>query len=91
MVAQPAGALLMLANLSAERLKMNTPPVRPCASRATQKPSALRPMKNNGMDSLRASLFGRRGKTAPLVPFVLPLKEKLMIVSHAALHAVVTC
>jgi hypothetical protein len=43
------------------------------------------------MDSLRASLFGRRGKTAPLVPFVLPLKEKLMIVSHAALHAVVTC
>jgi hypothetical protein len=85
MVAQPAGALLMFANRNADPLNTNTPPVRPPASRAIQKPNLLRPMKNKGMDSLRALLLGRCGKTVPRAPRVPPLKGKLTIVFSCGL------
>lgn len=91
-VAQPVGALLLSANRRADRLNRNTPPVRPCASRAIQKPSLLRLMKNSGMDSLRTPLFGRCGKfaTATLRVNEPPrrLTSKLMILSHAYLARV---
>ena len=87
MVAQPAGAQFLFANRKADRLNRNTPPVRPVASRTTQKPSVLRPMKNSGIDSLRTPPLGRRGKfvTAALPPITrqpLRLASKLIIASH---------
>jgi hypothetical protein len=52
MVAHPAGRLFLLANDKAEFSSRKIPPIRPLASRATQKPSLLRPMKNAGIASL---------------------------------------
>jgi hypothetical protein len=51
-VAHPAGWLFLLANDKAEFSSRKIPPIRPLASRATQKPSLLRPMKNAGIASL---------------------------------------
>ena len=47
-VAHPVGWLCILANDSAEFSSRKIPPIRPVASRATQKPCPLRPMKNCG-------------------------------------------
>ena len=52
MVAHPAGRLFSLANDSAEFSSRKIPPICPLASRATQKPALLRPMKNAGIASL---------------------------------------
>jgi len=52
MVAHPPGWLFLLANDNAEFLSRKSPPIRPLTSRATQKPSLLRPMKNAGIASL---------------------------------------
>ena len=51
-VAHPAGLLFFLANDSAELSSRKIPPIRPLTSRAIQKPSLLRPMKNAGIASL---------------------------------------
>src|ERR1039458_4586612 len=58
-VAHPAGWLIFLANCSADCLRKKMPPTRPSASRATQNPSRLRPMKNSGIASLRMLGSGR--------------------------------
>ena len=52
MVAHPAGRLFLLANDTAEFSSRKIPPICPLTSRATQKPSMLRPMKNAGIVSL---------------------------------------
>jgi hypothetical protein len=52
MVAHPVGGLFFLANETAESLSRKIPPICPLASRATQNPSMLRPMKNAGIVSL---------------------------------------
>jgi len=59
MVAHPAGRLFSLANDNAELSSRKIPPICPLASRATQKPSLLRPMKNAGIASL--TMAGSRG------------------------------
>lgn len=51
-IAHPAGRLCRLANASADPLSRKIPPILPLASRATQKPCVLRPMKNAGIASL---------------------------------------
>ena len=57
-----AGPLCALANDTAETLNRKIPPFRPFASRATQKPSLLRPMKNAGIASLTMlASSGRNG------------------------------
>ena len=48
-VAHPPGGLFLLAKETAESFSRKMPPIRPLASRATQKPSMLRPMKNAGI------------------------------------------
>jgi hypothetical protein len=68
MVAHPAGGLLRFANDKAEFASRKIPPIRPLASRATQKPSWLRPMKNAGIDSLR--MPGSRGTNWAVTPAV---------------------
>jgi hypothetical protein len=60
-VAQPIGALFLLAKPWADRRKRKMPPVRPSASRAIQSPRLLRPIKNSGIVSLRTPESGRRG------------------------------
>jgi hypothetical protein len=52
MVAHPASWLFLLANRQGGVLQQEIPPIRPLPSRATQKPSLLRPMKNAGIASL---------------------------------------
>src|SRR6266478_9028589 len=59
-VAHPAGRLFFLANDSAEYSNRKIPPIRPLTSRAIQKPSLLRPMKNAGIASL--TIPGSRGR-----------------------------
>src|SRR6478672_2994007 len=59
-VAHPAGRLFFLANDSAELSSKKIPPICTLASRATQKPSLLRPMKNAGIASL--TIAGSRGR-----------------------------
>ena len=51
-VAHPAGQLFRFANDTAESSSRKIPPICPFTSRATQKPSLLRPMKNAGIVSL---------------------------------------
>ena len=63
-VAQLAGEALLLAKRMAASLRQNRPPNFPSASRATQKPSRLRPMKNTGMASLISSGAGRTNDAA---------------------------
>ena len=52
MVAHAAGRLFLRANDSAEFSSRKIPPIRPRASRATQKPSLLGPIKKAGIASL---------------------------------------
>ena len=61
-VAHPFGALASCAKRSAERRKKNIPPIRPCASRASQNPFLLRPIKNSGITRLRTLASGRFGR-----------------------------
>lgn len=63
-VAQPPGALCLRAKRIAEALNRKTPPMRRSASSATQNPLWLRPIKNSGIDSLRAVWSGRDGSRA---------------------------
>ena len=58
-VAQPAGPPCACAKEIAEFLNRKSPPIRPFASRATQNPARLRPMKNAGIASL--TTLGSKG------------------------------
>ena len=64
MVAHPCGALASCANRSAERRNKNMPPIRPWASRASQNPFLLRPIKKSGIARLRTRASGRLGRMA---------------------------
>ena len=63
-VAHPPGKLCWPANRSADSLKRNMPPVCPPCLATTHNPFLFRPMKNNGIDSLRTLASGRRGSFA---------------------------
>jgi Metallo-beta-lactamase superfamily len=58
-IAQPPGRLCSRAKDSAELLSRKRPPIRPVASRATQNPARLRPMKKAGIASL--TMLGSKG------------------------------
>ena len=96
MVAQPAGAQFLFANRKADRLNRNTPPVRPCASRATQKPNPLRPMKNSGIEFAENAAVGppreicNRGTLADH-PTAVASRVKAHNRFPSDLHASVTC
>ena len=61
-VAHPCGVLASCAKRSAERRKKNIPPIPPRASRASQNPFLLRPIKNSGITRLRTRASGRLGR-----------------------------
>jgi hypothetical protein len=59
-VAHPVGAVFRWAKSRADRWRQNIPPRLPSASRATQRPWRLRPMKKTGIEALTTSGPGRR-------------------------------
>src|SRR5271169_2723176 len=64
MVAHPPGKLRPPAKRMADSLNRKIPPARPPDSRTTHNPFRLRPMKNNGIASLRTLASGRSGNLA---------------------------
>ena len=66
MVAHRLVPLFFLAKRKADFLKRKTPPVRPSASRAIQRPTPIRAIKKSGIDSLRMWGSGRAGNLTNL-------------------------
>jgi hypothetical protein len=75
-VAHPADRLFWRAKRNAEDFNKNSPPIRPSASRTTQNPLRLRPMKNNAIESLITVASGRCGKRAVFNDFTRSYRNR---------------
>src|SRR5271155_4993954 len=86
MVAHPPGKLHSPAKRIAESLNRKIPPARPPDSRTTHNPFRLRPMKNNGIVSLRTLASGRSGNLADAPAAESKLRGETCIIAAPERH-----